>query len=333
MIKRLKLIAISCAFLFLQGCSLGYYSHLAKGQYNLMQKRKPLIQVINAKDTSPALKERLLLTQKALAFAEKNLLIDVDDRYSDYVDLKRPYVLWSLSAAPELSFSAYKWCYPIVGCANYRGYFDYEKAQEVEKELQALGYETYLRGVSAYSTLGWFSDPLINTFIHYSEKEYLTLIFHELAHSKLYIKNNTRFNESFATFVGEQAYKEFKEEQQLQEPVFDQARKESYEDLKNLILKYRKELKVLYKSDRDIEEKRKVKKEIMANLQEEYETLKQSWSHSGYDQWINTLNNAKFMVYSDYESKVPLFETMFNECQQDWACFYNKAQQAGDKSN
>ncbi len=329
---KLKFLVTSLAAIFsimLVGCELGYYSQLATGQLEILSKRKPIQALLEDHSIEPHLKERLILTNQALTFAETRLLINVKDRYKTYVELKRPYVVWTLSATPELSLKPYQWCYPIVGCANYRGFFDRDKALAAEKKLQAQGYETYLRGVTAYSTLGWFEDPVLSTFSGYSEQEYLTLIFHELAHSKFYIKNNTRFNESFATFVGQQAYNEFKTQNHLAEPKIDQERQVAYTQLKTLLMTYKKKFRNLYQSTRTTKEKKLEKNNLKLKLFEDYGILKKEWQHTEFDQWMRSINNARLMVYSDYESMVPEFEDYFSQCNQNWECFYQKVKTVG----
>lgn len=307
-------------------CELGYYTHLAEGQFQMVSQRQPIKTLLADPATEPKLKQRLQLTQAALKFAEKNLHLDIDGQYSHYIALERPYALWSLSAAPSLSFSPHQWCYPIIGCANYRGYFNLERATAAEAALQKLGYETYIRGVSAYSTLGWFADPLLSSFARYSNEDFVTLIFHELAHSKMYIKNDTTFNESFATFVGQQGLKEFKEQGLLPKSEASKSSNKDFQAFKKLTLKYKEKLQEVYQSDVTDEEKLQQKSSIMTQLTQEYKNQKPHWDRpNAYDQWVENMNNATMLVFSDYESKVPFFKDLFITCNEDWACFYRES--------
>jgi predicted aminopeptidase len=323
---RIKLTSVFTVYLLCimaSGCELGYYTHLAKGQLDMVSQRQPIQAVIIDQKTQPKLKQRLLLTQAVLQFAEHNLHLEVNGQYSHYLALDRPYALWSLSAAPRLSFQPHQWCYLLIGCANYRGYFDLDRAKNDEIELKNNGYETYIRGVSAYSTLGWFADPLLSSFTRYPNEDFIELIFHELAHAKMYIKNDTEFNESFATFIGQQGLKEFKRQKLLPESDEPGTSKKDFEAFKQLTLTYKDKLETVYKSTLDDAEKTKEKAKIMAQLNAEYQQQKMHWDRpTAYDEWIDTMNNASMLVFGDYENKVPFFRALFEKCKQDWICFY-----------
>jgi len=314
------------------GCQLGYYTHLGKGQMQLLSKREPILSVLEKSTTPPALQARLHLTQELLTFAEKQLLLPIDGQYSHYVELDRRYALWSLSAAPELSFTPYQWCYPILGCANYRGFFNHKRGEVAEHALQQQGYETQLRGVSAFSTLGWFADPVLSSFTPYPNDDYIELIFHELAHAQLYIANDTQFNESFATFVGRQGLLQFKGQLKPNEVNRNQQPQQTamqiqVKKFKKLVKKYKEKLDQVYNAQDSDQVKRQAKTKIYLALAQDYNREKKSWAYpTAYDYWIKSVNNAALMVISDYESQVPKFATLFKDCHQDWACFYQAAQ-------
>ena len=192
------------------GCqTLGYYSHAALGQLRVLSARQPVSRVLARLETTrgndpgaAALHARLTLSQELLTFAEDELALEVGGRYRSYADLQRPAVVWNLFAAPPLSLTPYQWCYPLVGCTPYRGFFNADYARRRAAVLKQRGFETYVGPVAAYSTLGWFDDPLLSTFIDYPEPALAELLFHELAHGAVWLPGDVAFNESFATFVG-----------------------------------------------------------------------------------------------------------------------------------
>ncbi len=186
----------------LAGCeSLAYYAQAASGQWSLLSRRQPIEEVIAAPDTSEALSSQLQLVPALRDFARESLQLPLNGQFLDYADLQRDYVVWNVLAAPELSFQAETWCFPLVGCVAYRGYFSASAAREFAGDLAVRGYDTHVAGVAAYSTLGWMHDPVLNTFVMLPEPRLADLIFHELAHQLLFIPGDTGFNESFATTV------------------------------------------------------------------------------------------------------------------------------------
>lgn len=325
--KKVFSIFFFIVIIFLiSGCETSYYLHMAKGQFDLLYKREKVEQLLASETTDISLKNRLLLTQKSLHFAQTELQLPVTGQYSSYVALDRPYALWSLSAAPALELTQHKWCYPLIGCASYRGFFDLNKAEEAAKKLQSQGLETYIRGVSAYSTLGWFNDPLLSSFAQYNQEDFVELLFHELAHAKLYIPNDTTFNESFASFVGQESLRQFKKNGHLS-PQISQKNNTDFRSLKKLINKYKQQLQLVFESHTATIEKEQQKANIYHQLQVEYEEVKQSWQHPNQlDHWMKNMNNAKIMVFNDYDAQIPLFEALFKDCNANWQCFYKAAE-------
>ena len=181
--------------------SIGFYAQAARGQFSLVRDREPIEELVKAAQLDASTKEKLHLVMRLREFASTELAMDVGDSYSSYVDLQRPYVVWNVTAAPEFAIEPKTWCFPIAGCVSYRGYFAKRDAEDKAAALRSLGYDVYLRGVGAYSTLGWFDDPVLNTFVSRSEQNLAALLFHELSHRQLYVKDDTQFNESFATAV------------------------------------------------------------------------------------------------------------------------------------
>lgn len=310
----------------LSGCSsIDYFSHLAKGQFDLLWQREPVAELIASGATPERLRERLLLSQKVRLFAEEALLLPVGEAYSSYTDLGRPYVVWNVYAAPELSLQAYTWCYPILGCMAYRGFYEEARAMVAAKELQEAGYEVKVGGVQAYSTLGYFDDPLLNTFVFEAEPGFIELLIHELAHRKLYIKDDTAFNENFATAVAylgtEQWYAELAQEDQFNR---FKLYKQQSQVLIDFMLGYKDKLLQVYtQPELTTEQKRQQKQQILDAMQADYRQLKteQSWGNR-YDKWVFGMNNASFATLSNYQQWVPAFLRLFEQHKGAWPAFF-----------
>ncbi|PPE68978.1 aminopeptidase [Caldimonas thermodepolymerans] len=310
----------------LAGCgSVGYLAQSVRGHFALLGEARPVAQWLDAADTPQALRERLALSQRIRDFAVSELKLPDNGSYRRYADLGRPAAVWNVVAAPELSLELKTWCFPVAGCVGYRGYFDQADAEAMAAQLRAEGYEVAVYGVPAYSTLGWFDDPLLNTFIHYPEGELARLIFHELAHQVAYAKGDTTFNESFATAVerlGVQRWLETQADAQAREEYARfEARRQQF---RTLTLGYREQLQALYRSRLAPEAMRRRKAELMQRLRDEYETIKrEQWGgFTGYDAWFERANNASLGVLAAYHDLVPAFERLFEAEGRDFARFY-----------
>jgi predicted aminopeptidase len=315
------------------GCStVGYYAQSVGGHLAIVRAAKPVPQWLADPDTGEALRARLELSQRIRDFAVSDLKEPDNASYRRYADLKRSAAIWNVVAAPELSLRLQTWCFLVVGCVGYRGYYDQAAANAFGDGLRAQGLEVSVYGVPAYSTLGMlpgnaFADPLLNTFIDYPEGELARLIFHELAHQIAYAKGDTVFNESFATSV-----ERIGSERWLSERASPQARDEyeRYEsrqrDFRELTERYRDRLEALYASVEPDAEKRAGKAELMRELRADYDTLKRErWGgYSGYDGWFARANNASFGVLAAYNHLVPNFERLFEREGHDWIAFYNE---------
>ena len=309
--------------------SLGYYAQAANGHLDLLQRARPVADWVVDPDTPEPLRQRLLLSQRMRDFAVSELKLPDNRSYRGYADLQRASVVWNAVAAPELSLTLKTWCFPVVGCVGYRGYFTRAPAEALVAQLKVEGWETSVYGVPAYSTLGrtdWLGgDPLLNTFLDWPEGELARLIFHELAHQVAYADDDTTFNESFATAVeriGGQRW--------LQLHASPAARQE-YEalearrrDFRLLTARYRNELQALYASDASDALKRSRKAELMTGLQADYVQLKaQRWNgFAGYDGWFSRANNATLGVMAAYNELVPDFEHLFERSGGDLTRFY-----------
>src|SRR3990167_4606190 len=233
------------AALLLSGCStLDYYSHLAGGHLQLLQVREPIAELLENPAAAPELKQRLALAQQARDFASAQLSLPSNDSYRLYADIQRPFVVWNVFATPEFSLSPELHCFPIAGCVAYRGFYSQGRARGSAALLKQQGLDTYLGGVEAYSTLGWFDDPILNTMLRWSDERLVAVIFHELALQQLYVANDTAFNESFASFVEREGLSQWRIKQGLA-PADHQGERQR-EQFTALVLASRERLERLY---------------------------------------------------------------------------------------
>jgi predicted aminopeptidase len=317
----------------LSGCAeLRYYGQAVAGQWRLLRQRRPVDELLTDPSTSTALQQHLETARRLRDFASTELALPDNGSYRSYADLQRSYVVLNVFAAPELSLQLREWCFPLVGCVNYRGYFNRDNAKGLADSLRAQGQDVYLGSVPAYSTLGWFDDPLLNTFIDWPTGQFAELIFHELAHQRLFIAGDTDFNESFATFVGRVGARRWLE--RYGKPEESQAYADynrRHEQFMELLLTSRRQLERLYTSAASATAKRTGKRRLLTELYERYQALKQSWGgYSGYDAWFNDdLNNAKLGAINVYTRFVPAFETLFARSGGDFDAFYQAATAVG----
>ncbi len=315
--------------ILLSACSsIDYFAHLAKGQYGVLSARRPLDQVIADPATDATLKARLQLAQQARAFASDKLALPHNGSYTLYADVGRPYVAWNVFATAEFSLKPVTHCFLIAGCVGYRGYFDQAHAEAEAKELAGQGDDTYVGGVPAYSTLGWFDDPILNTMLRWDEDALDGTIFHELAHQKLYVKNDTAFNESFATFVQEEGVREWRAARGL--PRGDSLPQRREDQFTQLVLDARERLEKLYASGLAAEPMRAAKLAEIERLRADYRTLRDTqWQgYKGYDAWVDApINNAKLLPFGLYHKWVPAFATLYAQQNGDWPKFYEAARQ------
>ena len=313
------------------GCStIGYYAQSVGGHLAIVRAARPVPDWLADEHTGAALKARLELSQRIRDFAVSELHEPDNASYRRYADLKRTAAVWNVVAAPELSLKLQTWCFPVVGCVGYRGYYDQAEANAFADGQRAQGLDVGVYGVPAYSTLGLLpgdalKDPLLNTFIDYPEGELARLIFHELAHQIAYAKGDTVFNESFATTV-----ERLGAERWLRERAGPPARAE-YEqvearrrDFRALTTRYRDRFAALYDSAASEDAKRRAKAALLAELRAEYAaTKRERWGgFTGYDAWFARANNASFGVLAAYNQLVPNFERLFEREGGDWPAFY-----------
>ena len=329
--RRIQLAAVCLVLLlplaFLPGCqTLGYYAQAVNGQLSVWHASQPIDGLLEQESTQPALRQRLLLVTGIRNFASEQLALPDNDSYRNYADVQRPYVVWNVFAAPELSLMPKTWCFPFAGCVAYRGYFSEEAAGRFADTLRKNSLDVYVGGVPAYSTLGWFDDPVLSTFINYPDAELARLIFHELAHQVAYAPDDTMFNESFATAVeleGVRRWLDYTGQEQLF-AVFEQSRAR-YGEFLELVMRTRRELEQIYGSDADEESKRSQKAEAFERLRTSYSQLKVRWGgYSGFDQWFSeSLNNAKLGSVAAYNELVPAFQKLLADKGGELGAFYD----------
>ncbi len=310
----------ACAALItvvLSGCAeLGYYAQAARGQMSLMADARPIDRWLSDPGIKEDLKARLRRVQQIREFAARDLNLPDNGSYKSFAHLDRPFVMWNVVATPELSLRPERWCFPVAGCVDYRGYYDQREAKAFASALRSKGLDVRVSGVPAYSTLGWFNDPVLSTFIHYPEAELARLVFHELAHQVAYAPGDSQFNESFATAV-----EEFGIERWLQMRGDDEVRtayiafQRRREDFLKLLDVYRQRLDDLYQSERTEADKRQEKSRLLADMQTDYAALKEAWGgYAGYDRWFSEpMSNAHFALISTYHDLVPAFRALLQE--------------------
>jgi predicted aminopeptidase len=316
------------------GCStLGYYAQATNGHLDLLQNARPVSQWVADPATPPALRERLLLSQRMRDYAIAELKLPDNPSYRRYGDLNRTAAVWNAVAAPELGLTLKTWCFPVLGCVGYRGYYTREGAEQLAAALKGEGLETLVYGVPAYSTLGWSNwmggDPLLNTFIGWSEAELARLIFHELAHQVAYAADDTTFNESFATAVERIGSRLWMQQHGSPEALAAQAEQDRRQEaFRSFTLRWRGELETLYKAEMTDTLKRARKADLMARMRSDYQQLKSGplAGYAGYDGWFERANNASFAVLAAYNELVPQFEALFERSGSDFPRFYAAVQ-------
>ena len=320
--------------ILLTGCSdLGYYWHNTNGHLSVMNERASIDELLADDQLDAELRERLQLVQEIRRFSIERLDLPANGSYSSYVELDRPYVVQNIFAAPEFSTRLHEWCYLVIGCASYRGYYDEARMLAYSEDLKSRGLEVYIGQVSAYSTLGWFDDPVLSSFINRPDYNLAGLLFHELTHQQIYIDNDTTFNESLASAV-----------QQVGTELWLKSRQQSHqlEQLANwgryrnevvaLIGNIREQLAEIYADDSDDASKREHKTRVFAGARDAHtEIAARHGVKGGYTHWFaGELNNAKIGSVSAYNLLTPAFVNMMYAYRLDFSAFYEYAQLVGD---
>ena len=320
-------LAVAVLSYVVGGC---YLLQSAEGQLQLMSKRKPISSVIAAQSTPPALRSQLEAVAAIREFASKQLGLPDNGSYRSYADVGRPYVVWNVVAAPEFSVDPKEWCYPIVGCVAYRGYFVEARARKFAAEQRERGLDVAVGGTAAYSTLGHFDDPILNTMVGWDDVELASIVFHELTHQLLYVPNDASFNEALATTVEEEGVRRWLQSQgrdkDLAEHRLEQQR---YLKVVELLGATRNKLRMIYKSGEREEEMREAKRKAFADLRTEFAALRDSWGgHAPYESWFDhEINNAHLAMVATYFVCVPGFERELSAVGGVLPAFYRRARQ------
>ena len=314
------------ALLNLGGCTnAGYYAQSIGGHLDLMAKRQDVGTLVADASTPPALKQKLERAKAIREFASAELALPDNGSYRSYVDVGKPYVTWNVIATPALSLKPKKWCFPVVGCVAYRGYFDESQARSYGDALAGENMDVVVAGARAYSTLGWFDDPILNTILFDAEYRFAGTLFHELAHERVFVAGDSSFNEAYAVAVEREGVRRWLARNSTpgMHRAYDTERARR-EDFLELVLATREKLTTLYASSQDDAEKMREKRQLFDALRVGYARLKASWDgYAGYDSWFaKDLNNAKLALLATYNAYVPAFERLLAKQQGDIAEFH-----------
>lgn len=335
---RFSIIVAAVAVVFnLQSCSsLSYYQQAAVGHLEIIYAAEPVASLLQKGDIDPELRQRLELSQRVRDFASQQLALPDNGSYRHYADLKRRYAVWTVVATSEFSLQPESHCFLMIGCFSYRGFYRDEDVGRYAERLKGEGFDVRIGGAIAYSTLGWFDDPILNTFVNGSEAKLVETMVHELAHQQLYFSGDSDFNEAFATVVAREGVREwFKESQNdkgWQEYLQDLQRRS---DFNQLMLKGRGELLELYKQSLDEVKMRRNKAQFFSQLKLEYQRLKrEQWQgYQGYDATMQQdLNNAHLAMLATYHRLTDAFQRLFNKAGRDFSRFYTLVAKLDDFS-
>ncbi|MGC1522383.1 MAG: aminopeptidase [Steroidobacteraceae bacterium] len=307
------------------GC---YVLQSVQGQLALMSKRVPISRMIAGEATPPTLRTRLETVAAIRDFASRDLGLPDNGSYRSYADLGRRYVVWNVVAAPEFSVDPKQWCYPIVGCVAYRGYFVEARAHRFAGKLLKQGLDVTVGGVAAYSTLGHFDDPVLNTMMDWDDVELAAIIFHELTHQLLYVANDSSFNEALATTVEEEGVRRWLHAQGREQDLAKHLREqEHYLKVVDLMSETRAELRTVYAAGLPPQAMRERKRAAFLALRSSYARLKAEWGgHAPFETWFaEDLNNAHLASIATYFGCVPGFERELAAVGGDLGAFYARA--------
>jgi predicted aminopeptidase len=307
------------------GC---YLLQSAQGQLALMSKREPITRVIGQPSTPPALRAQLEAVADIRDFATRELGLPDNGSYRSYADIGRRYVVWNVVAAPEFSVDAKEWCYPIVGCVAYRGYFVEARARRFGARLRGEGLDVMVGGVAAYSTLGHFNDPVLNTMMGWNDVELAGIIFHELTHQLLYVPNDSSFNEALATTVEEEGVRRWLHARGRDADLAAHlVQQDHYAKVIDLLTATRAELRTVYASGLSSDLEREKKHAAFAALRSSFALLKAGWGgHAPFESWFDEdLNNAHLASIATYFNCVPGFQRELESVGGDLTAFYSRA--------
>lgn len=321
--RTLSVLVLSA---LIAGCAnLPYYLQSVRGQLDIWSRQNDIETIIAKPETAAPLREKLRAVLAIREFASSELALPQNASYRTYANLERPFALWNVFAAPEFSIQPRQWCFLFAGCVNYRGYFDKTDADSFAGGVAGEGYDVFIGGVPAYSLLGYFPDPVLNTFIGYPTPHLARLLFHELSHQVVYVRDDSVFNESFAVAVEQEGMRRWlarygtDEDRRVHEVVT--LRRDQFV---RLIEIYRERLEALYETNLPRPEMRARKAELFLQLDGDYAKLKESWGgFAGYDRWFSQKpNNALLASIAIYSKQVPAFQALLAREGGDMKRFY-----------
>jgi len=330
MLPERRTWTLIAACLVLPGCGTTYVAQAARGQIQILNAREPIARVVEDPATPAELRQRLEAVRTAREFASRELALPNNKSYTSYADLGREFVVWSVVATPEFSVEPREWCFPFVGCVAYRGYFKEAKAREFAARLREEGLETIVDGVPAYSTLGKFNDPILNTMMSYGDDELASIMFHELSHQVVYIPDDSSFNEAFAVAVEQEGLSRWLTARGRAEDLQRHlARRERQAEGMRTISRYREQLAALYHSEAAPAAMRRQKAEVFAALVTELRALDLRYGVKSAlaDELAAEPNNARLASLATYYECLPGFRRVLAEQQHDLPRFYAAVKQ------
>lgn len=325
-----RILALLLALLLLPGCaSLKYYSQSVTGHLRLMADREPIEDMVASPETDPALRDKLRTVQSIRSFASRKLGLPENRSYHYFTRLDRPYPVWNVVAAPRFSLEPQRSCFPIAGCVAYRGYFARDKAEAKARELQERGLDTAVLGASAYSTLGWFADPVLSPMLELPEPELAGLLFHELAHQRLYVAGDSSFNEAFASVVEEAGVERWVRARGRPEQARGwRERRRRQAAVTELLMDARRGLAALYERSDALNEPALVRRKatIIAGLRQRYRALARMFDPGAPGELAADLNNAHLAMVGTYRGSTPAFRRLLECVDGDLRRFYQAAE-------
>jgi predicted aminopeptidase len=322
MVPDVRILALLAACLALPGC---YVAQAARGQMQISNAREPISRVLEDPASPAELRQRLESVRAAREFASRELALPNNKSYTSYADIGREYVVWNVVATPEFSVDPREWCFPVVGCVAYRGYFKEQKAREFAAKLRGEGMDIVVEGVPAYSTLGKFNDPVLSTMLAYGDDELASILFHELSHQVVYIPDDSAFNEAFAVTVEQEGLSRWLAARGRGDELARHLERRARQAASiRIVAKYREQLAQLYSSARPADELRRRKADTFAALVDELRALDARYGVKSRlaQELASAPNNARLASLATYYDCVPGFQRVLAEEQHDLPRFY-----------
>lgn len=328
-----RLFALLLCVAATSGCSsVSYYWQAINGHFDIVEREHSIKDLLQQKQLDPQLRRKLELVRTARRFASAELALPANDSYTRYADLKRGFVTWNVVVTPEFSVKPRQWCYLFAGCFNYRGYFHQDDAKAFARTMKTRGEDVAIGGAWAYSTLGWFADPVLNTMLQHDDSELIGTLFHELGHQTVYVDDDSSFNESFANTVEQVGLQRWY--QHIGKPDEFTAymhRQQARNDVIRMLEQTRDKLHKVYADTGDVDRKRQQKRVLFAALKHEYQVWRKQHPYDGFDNWMHQqLNNANLAMIATYSDDIPAFKHMLAASHGDLPAFYREARRVGE---